>query len=83
MWLDIADHHVSSTRAQTPSSLEHGVGLTNAGACAEEDAQTSALGAGLFGLNVSEELIRIGPNFAHVPKSPGSVALLESIQRKV
>ena len=62
--LDIADDHIGAGGAQAPRGLQHGVGLADAGGGAEEDAQTPALGAGLLGLDVSEELIRIGPTSA-------------------
>ena len=63
--LHVADDDVGSTRTQTAGRLEHRVGLADTGRGAEEDAQTSTLGARLFGLNTSEELIRIGPDFVH------------------
>jgi hypothetical protein len=62
---NVADDDVGATRTRTAGRLEHRVGLADTGRGAEEDAQTPTLGARLFGLNTSEELIRIGPDFIH------------------
>src|SRR5580765_1271423 len=63
--LHIADDDVGTTRTQTAGRLEHRIGLADTGRGAEENAQAPTLGARLFGLNTSEELIRIGPDFVH------------------
>ncbi len=63
--LDIPDHDVSSTRPHIVCGLEHGVGLAHTGGGTKKNAQASTLGASLFGLDVSEQLIRIGPRFGH------------------
>jgi hypothetical protein len=58
--LDIADHYRGICRGTSiVRRLEHGVSLAYAGGSSEENAQAPALGAGLFGLNVSEKLIWI------------------------
>jgi hypothetical protein len=45
--------------------FEHGVSLAYAGGSSKENAQAPALGACLFGLNVSEKLVRIRPLIVH------------------
>src|SRR5882762_12026141 len=81
--LDITDHHVGSARAKAAGRLEHGVGFTDAGGCAEEDTQPSTFGARLVGLNVSKELIRIGTDFVHAPNSPESEGSFGVIQSEI
>ena len=70
--LDVADDYVfiyGGTCRGGKSCVrrfEHGVGFSDACGSAKENAQTPALGAGFFGLNVSEKLIRIRPVVVHV-----------------
>src|SRR6202012_1977933 len=59
----------------------HGVGFTYTGRGSKKNTQLAALGAGLFGLDVSEELVGIGPCFGH---SYSVVCrLLHGVQRQV
>src|ERR1700730_10502266 len=81
--LDIADNHVGSARAEAAGRLQHRGGFNDAGGCAEEDTQASTFGARLFGLNASEELIRIGPDFFHAANSPESEGSLGAIQCEI
>ena len=46
--------------------LQHRVGLADTRGSAKEDPQAAALSAGLFGLDVGQELIGVGPYFGHV-----------------
>jgi hypothetical protein len=64
--LDVADHYIRICRgASTVRGFEHPVRLAYAGGSSKENAQPPALGAGFFGLNVSEKLIRIRPVIVH------------------
>jgi hypothetical protein len=67
VWLDVADYYIGTRRgASVVRRFEHGVGLSYTGGSAEKNAKPAALGAGLFGLNVSEKLVWIRPRVVHL-----------------
>ena len=61
MQLHIADHDIDAGGGLALGRLEHRVGFADAGAGAEEDGQAPALRARLLGLQLCEQLVRIGP----------------------
>ena len=66
--LNVTDHDIGSAGPDAPRRLQHCVGFTYAGCRAKENPEAPALGARLFGLNVGEQLIRIGPLIGHFRK---------------
>jgi hypothetical protein len=63
VWLNITNDHVAGgvCGKQGVRRFEHRVRFADAGGRAKENAQPPALGAGLFGLYVSEKLVRVRP----------------------
>ena len=68
-----ADHDVDAVRPELPGSLEHGVGLANAGRGAEEELEPAAGLPRFFLLRAGEEGVWIRPLVGHsrfsVPKA--------------
>ncbi len=65
MRLHVPDDDVLSGSANVLRGLEHRVGLADTGGSAKENTEAAALGAGLFCLDVGQQLIGIGPYFGH------------------
>ena len=65
MGLDVADDHIHAFLAGLATGFEHGVGFSDAGGGPEEYFQLAAGPFGLFGLDASEQGIRIGALFGH------------------
>src|SRR6185312_11558223 len=63
--LDVPNHDIGAAGPCGARGFEHGVGLADTSRGAEKDPQAPTPGAGFLRLDMSEQLVGIGPRFRH------------------